>query len=146
MKAALTMLLWDVSVQWATVETAVVWCHRSLAMVMDIAMATVYIFCCMQNALTVWMEVPATLPQNSVTARPHLMDLIVISLPTIFQSHGCTSYWINLVFFHPSCGTGCENGALYNSDTEECDCTPGNSGPLCGEWWLVELQYEWSCI
>lgn len=55
-----------------------------------------------------------------------------------FQSHAPDIESILYSFFFLVAHSGCENRALYNSITGQCDCMPGNSGPLCGECRVVE--------
>lgn len=121
---------WNVSVKGATVEITAVWLYTLVVKVMDIATATMCFFY-IQNVLNVWTEGIATLPLRCVTAIQNLMDQIAVSLCT-FRA---TCYSVKL--HAPSClacGTGCRNGATYNSTTDQCDCAPGNSGPSCGEY------------
>ena len=79
----------------------------------------------------------ATLPQRCVTVGQHLMGLIAVSLRVAFQSHAPDIGSILYSFFFLVVHSGCENRALYNSITGQCDCMPGNSGPLCGECRVV---------
>ena len=79
----------------------------------------------------------ATLPQGCVTVGQHLMVLIAVSLHAAFQTHAPDIGSILYSFFFLVAHSGCENRALYNSITGQCDCMPGNSGPLCGECRVV---------
>ena len=71
------------------------------------------------------------------------MDLIAVSL--------CIQIPYHLLYVKPhamsylSCATGCENGATYNSVSDQCDCVSGNSGAFCGEC-RVGVSHTNGCV